>query len=396
MTHARAGESMTRTFDKRSALAFIIAFGIVSLFADAAYEGMRGINGAFLNHLGTSGALVGVIAGGGELCGYLIRLLSGRFAQRTGLYWPMAIFGYALAMAAVPLMALAVNWQTAALFIVLERSGKAIRSPATNTMQSRAGDVIGQGWAFGLQEALDQTGAIIGPLITAFILAKHGNFHAAYAWLAVPALLTMISVLAIALRYGFAGRIDTPAEKAPRDYSRAFWWYAASSAFLGFGFADYALIAFHLVKQDVVAVSTVPIFYALAMGASGAGALAFGRWFDARGLVVLIPAAFIGALATPLAFLGGAWVAFVGVILWGIAIGVQNSMMSASVARLVPEGRRAQAYGLFSALYGVFWFAGSAFLGLLYDYSLTALIAVAMGAQLLSLIPLTRALKNMR
>ena len=387
---------MTKTFDKRSGLAFIIAFGIVSLFADSAYEGMRGINGEFLGSLGASGLVVGVVAGAGELFGYLIRLVSGRIAQKTGLYWPMAIFGYALAMAAVPLMAFAFNWQTAALFVVLERSGKAIRSPATNTMQSRAGDVIGQGWAFGLQEALDQTGAIIGPLITAYILAKHGDFHAAYAWLAVPALLTMISVVAIALRYGYAGQIRETRKRAPRDYSRAFWWYAASAAMLGFGFADFSLIAFHLLKASVVAASTVPIYYAIAMGASGAGALVFGRWFDARGLVVLVPAAFIGAAATPLAFLGGSGAALAGVILWGLAIGVQNALMSASVAKLVPEAMRAQAYGLFSALYGVFWFAGSAILGLLYDRSLPALIAVAVAAQLLSLIPLWRALRNMR
>jgi predicted MFS family arabinose efflux permease len=387
---------MTRTFDKRSGLAFIIAFGIVSLFADSAYEGMRGINGAFLGSLGASGLVVGVVAGAGELFGYLIRLVSGRVAQKTGLYWPMAIFGYGLAMAAVPLMAFAFNWQTAALFVILERSGKAIRSPATNTMQSRAGDVIGQGWAFGLQEALDQTGAIIGPLITAYILAKHGDFHAAYAWLAIPALLTMTSVIVIAVRYAYAGQIRETRKRAPRDYSRAFWWYAASAALLGFGFADFSLIAFHLLKGGVVAAPTVPIYYAIAMGASGAGALVFGRWFDARGLVVLAPAAFIGAAATPLAFLGGSVAALAGVILWGLAMGVQNALMSASVARLVPEAMRAQAYGLFSALYGVFWFAGSALLGLLYDRSLTALICVAVAAQLLSLIPLWRALRNMR
>lgn len=383
-----------RAFDKRSALAFVIAFGVVSLFADAAYEGMRGINGAFLDHLGASGALVGIIAGGGELCGYLIRLLAGRVAQKTGLYWPITIFGYGLSMAAVPLMTFAVNWQTAALFIVLERGGKAIRKPATSTMQSRAGDRIGQGWAFGLHEALDQTGAIAGPLITALILARHGDLRAAYAWLAVPAILTMVSLVVIALRYGFAGKIEAPAKESARDYSRAFWWYAASAALLGFGFADYALIAFHLVKQGVVTLATVPLFYAIAMGVAGAGALVFGRWFDRRGLAVLIPAIFIGALATPLIFLGGAWIALAGVILWGIAIGVQDSMMSASVAKLVPVGARAQAYGLFSALYGVSWFLGSAFLGLLYDHSLTALIAVAVAAQLLSLIPLSQALKK--
>ncbi|HEX4303292.1 MAG TPA: MFS transporter, partial [Rhizomicrobium sp.] len=217
---------MPQQFDKRSATAFIVAFGIVSLFADMAYEGMRGLNGPFLATLGASGAAVGLIAGGGELAGYLIRLVSGRIVQRTGAYWPIAIGGYVLTMAAVPAMAFAFNWQTAALFVVLERTGKAIRSPATNTMQSRAGDLIGQGWAFGLQEALDQTGAVIGPLIAAFILARHGGFHAAYAWLAVPALLTMLTIVAIAVRYAFAGRVEATATQATdAALPRAFWLY---------------------------------------------------------------------------------------------------------------------------------------------------------------------------
>ena len=91
-------------FDKRSALAFIIAFGFVSLFADAAYEGMRSITGPYLALLGASGTAVGIIAGTGELFGYLLRLASGRLAERTGAYWAFAIGGYVVQMAAVPLM----------------------------------------------------------------------------------------------------------------------------------------------------------------------------------------------------------------------------------------------------------------------------------------------------
>jgi len=389
---------MSRTsFDRRSAYAFIVAFGIVSLFADMAYEGMRGLNGEFLGSLGASGTMVGVIAGGGELLGYLLRLVSGRLAQRTGAYWPLAIGGYALTMVAVPAMAFVFSWQAAALFVLLERAGKAMRSPATNTMQSRAGDHIGQGWAFGLQEALDQTGAVIGPLITSFVLARHGDYHAAYAWLAVPAVLTMISVGTIAIRYRFAGHIVQPASghRAPA-LSRTFWLYTLSAALLGFGFADFSLIAFHFAQANIVAKATVPVFYAVAMAASGAGALLFGWLFDRRGLVVLIPVILLGTAATPLVFLGRAMAALAGTLLWGMAFGTQNALTSAAVAKLVPEAMRARAYGLFSAIYGTSWFAGSALLGALYDTSLVLLANVAIAAQLLAIIPLWRVIRTMQ
>jgi hypothetical protein len=300
-------------------------------------------------------------------------------------------------MVAVPAMAFVFSWQAAALFVLLERAGKAMRSPATNTMQSRAGDHIGQGWAFGLQEALDQTGAVIGPLITSFVLARHGDYHAAYAWLAVPAVLTMISVGTIAIRYGFAGHIVQPAsgDGAPA-LSHTFWLYTISAALLGFGFADFSLIAFHFAQANIVAKAVVPIFYAAAMAASGAGALVFGWLFDRRGLVVLIPVILLGTAATPLVFLGQATAALAGTLLWGMAFGTQNALTSASVAKLVPEAMRARAYGLFSAIYGTSWFAGSALLGALYDTSLVLLASVAIAAQLLAIAPLLLVIRSMR
>jgi MFS family permease len=386
-----------QAFDRRGATAFIVAFGIASLFADMAYEGMRGLNGPFLAALGASGTAVGFIAGGGELAGYVIRLFSGRVAQKTGAYWPIAIGGYALSMLAAPLMTFAFNWQTAAVFVVLERTGKAIRSPATNTMQAKAGDHIGQGWAFGLEEALDQTGAVIGPLIAAVILARHGGFHTAYAWLAVPALLTMLTVFTIAVRYRFAGHVVVDATHAPdAALPRAFWLYALSAGLLGFGFADFSLMALHFSRAGIVAPATIPVLYAAAMGASAAGALVFGLWFDRRGMVVLIPAVLLGAMTTPLAFIGGPAEALVGTILWGLATGTQNALMSAGVAKLVPERQRARAYGLFSAIFGVSWFVGSALLGVLYDHSLHALVLVAMLAQLAAVPPLILAANAQR
>lgn len=385
---------MAREFDSKSALAFAVAFGFVSLFADAAYEGMRGISGPFLALLGASGAIVGIVAGGGELAGYLLRLLSGRVAEKTGAYWPIAIAGYVLQMAAVPALALAGSWQMAALFIVLERSGKAVRNPAANLMLSRAGSHIGQGWAFGLHEAMDQTGACGGPLIAAFVLAHHGQYRDAFLWLGVPAALTVLTVISVRLRYGFAGQLHQEHKTQPQGLSPAFWLYAAASALVGFGFVDYPLIAFHFARHGVASPVWIPVFYSAAMLASGAGSLLFGRWFDRRGLVVLVPGLVIGALIAPLSFYGGFAVALLGVLLWGISQGVHDAVMNAAIATFVPEEKRARAYGLFSALYGIAWFVGSAALGLLYDRSLPALVIVSAIAPLLALIPLTLAMRR--
>jgi len=384
-------------FEPRSALAFIVAFGIVSFFADMAYEGMRGIAGPFLATLGASGAAVGVIAGTGELTGYLLRLGSGRLVERTHLYWLVALAGYVVQMAAVPLLAFAGSWWMAAVLIVLERAGKAIRNPAANTMMSRAGEHIGQGWAFGLHEAMDQAGALVGPLIAAFVLARHHDYRMALLWLGVPALLTLVSVASTALRYPYAGRVQAAGKPGVAGgLSRAFWLYTACAGLFAFGFADYSLVAYHFSKAAVVSAAAIPILYAAAMGASGAGSLVFGRWFDRRGLVVLFPGIGLAALAPPLMFLGGAGLAVAGTVLWGVALGVQDAVMSAAIARLVPEQYRARAYGLFPAIYGVAWFVGSAAMGALYDVSLVDLVALASAAQLLAFYPLWLAARAQR
>lgn len=385
-------------FDRRSALAFIVSFGVVSFFADMAYEGMRGITGPYLATLGASGLAVGLIAGTGELVGYLLRLVSGRFAEKTHLYWPITLAGYVIQMAAVPLLALAGNWWIAALLIVMERTGKAVRSPAASTMKSRAGAVIGQGWAFGLHEAMDQIGAMTGPLIAALVLFHHHDYRAAFAWLAIPAALTLVSVAVLRIRFPYAGAVA----KAPAGHdgsaalSRAFWLYAASAGLVAFGFADYPLIAYHYAKAHVVSQTWIPILYAFAMGMAGLGSLVFGRWFDRRGLFVLIPGTVIGAAVAPLVFLGGFDDALFGTILWGVALGIHEAVMSAAVAHLVAEHARARAYGIFTAVFGIAWFAGSALAGGLYDISLPALVLVSVAAQLAGLAPLTAAMRLIR
>jgi len=387
---------MTKTvFDRRSALAFIVALGFVSLFADMAYEGMRSVSGPFLGVLGASAVVVGFVAGTGELAGYMLRLVSGNLAQRTAAYWPITIAGYILQMAAVPLLAFSANWQIAALLIVLERSGKALRNPAGNTMMSHAGEEIGQGWAFGLHEALDQSGALAGPLIAALVLAHHGAYRDAFLWLGIPAALTIASVLLVARLFPQAAALpSTPSDETGARLSRAFWLYSVASALVAFGFADYPLIAFHFGKAHTVPAALVPVFYAAAMGASGASSLAFGRWFDAKGLRVMFAGILTSAFVAPLVFLGGFYAALIGTVLWGIGLGVQGSVMSAAVAKMVPAHARARAFGIFTAIFGVAWFLGSTALGALYDTSRAWLVVLSVAPQLTALIPLSLALST--
>ncbi len=379
-----------------AALRFVVAFGIVSLFADMAYEGMRAIAGPYLALLGASSAMVGLIGGGGELLGYTLRLASGSIADRSRLYWPLTLAGYVVQMLAVPALALARSWPVAAALIVCERIGKATRNPPRNVMLSRAGETLGQGWAFGLHEALDQTGAMVGPLLAALILALRHDYRLAFAWLLVPAGLTLLLVLGVRLRYGEAGHVQAHARAGTRDHARlprAFWWYTLGAALVGFGFADFALVSYHFTLARTVPSAAVPLFYAFAMGAAGLGSLLAGRSYDRRGLVVLLPLTLLGACYAPLVFLGGLWPALAGTLLWGFGLGVHEALMSAVVADMVPVHRRARAYGLFMAFFGLAWFAGSAALGAVYAYSVLATTLLGVAAQTLALLPLWLAVR---
>jgi MFS family permease len=360
-----------------AALKFVVLVGVMSFFADFTYEGSRSIIGPFLAVLGAGAFTVGVVTGFGELLGYGLRLVSGRLSDRTRQFWPITIAGYVLQMSVVPLLALARSWQVAALLIVLERVGKATRNPPRDVMLSHAASEIGYGWAFGLHEALDQFGAMVGPLAIAGVLAvRHGGYRLAFATLAIPAAVMLGLLLVARLLYPRPEEMETnPPDVRTEGMPRVFWIYLAGAALVAAGFADFPLIAFHFQKAGTVSLASTPIFYALAMGVSGVGSLAFGRMFDRVGIRVLIPLTIVSALFAPLVFLGGFWPALIGASLWGIGMGVHESIVPAAVARMVPSQRRASAYGLFTAGYGVAWFLGSAAIGGLLALSTGAVVA---------------------
>jgi len=371
------------------ALKFVLMVGIMSFFADFTYEGSRSITGPYLGLLGASAFAVSVISGAGEFVGYNIRLFSGRRADQTGRYWPITIGGYILQMTVVPLLALAGSWQWAAVLIIAERIGKGIRNPPRDAMLSHAAKDIGYGWAFGLHEALDQFGALFGPLLVALVLAVGDHdYKVAFAVLAIPAAI-MLSLLGVA-RVLYPRPQDltsAPAQVRTQGLPRVFWIYVAGAALAAAGFADFPLIAFHFQRAGTVSATLTPVFYAVAMAVSGTGSLVLGKLFDRAGIGVLIPLTVVSAVYAPLVFLGGFWAVLVGSALWGLGMGVQESLIPAAVAPMVAAGRRASAYGLFTGIYGTAWVAGSIVIGVLVSVSVSGLVAFCMVCEL-AVIPL--------
>jgi len=369
------------------AFRFVLIIGIVNFFADLTYEGARSVVGPFLGSLGASAAIVGFVAGLGELLGYGLRSVSGYFADKTHKYWAITFLGYAINMLAVPALALAGNWPFAAALIITERTGRAIRRPAVEAMLSHAGKSIGQGWVFGLNEALDQTGATLGPLITALVLYRHGDYRHAFAVLLVSALLCLAALFVAWFLHKRPYELEGEAGKPSptRGFRRAYWLYLTAGALIAAGFADFSLISFHFQKAATVPQGLVPIFYAVAMASGAIASLVIGKLLDKLGLPILLVAFGIPVFVAPLVFLHGTAMEFVGMVLWGIGMGAQDSCLKAVLVAVVPSEKRSTAFGIFDTGFGIAWFVGSAIMGLLYDKSILALVIFSMLLQALAL-----------
>ena len=284
---------------------------------------------------------------------------------------------------AVPALALAKDVPTAAVLIVLERFGRATRNPPRDAMLSHAGSEMGFGWAFGLHEALDQLGALFGPLLVAAALAGRGSYRLAFAALLVPMAICLTLVLAARHFYPRPHDLEVRTGNVKTTgLPRVFWLYLAGASLVAAGYADFPLIAYHFTKTSSVTKDWVPVAYAIAMAVSGTGSLVFGRLFDRFGVGLLIPLTVLAAAFAPLVFLGGFWTALIGSALWGLGMGVHESIIPAVVAPMVSPDRRASAYGLFTAGYGVFWFLGSALMGVIYDHSVAATIVFCVTLEL--------------
>ncbi|ACZ42460.1 major facilitator superfamily MFS_1 [Thermobaculum terrenum ATCC BAA-798] len=378
----------TTTTIRSHAFRFIVLVGIVSLFADMTYEGARGIIGPYLAVLGASGAVVGFVAGFGELLGYAFRLVSGYISDRTRQYWLTTILGYVINLGAVPLLALTGNWQLAAILVIAERMGKALRVPARDAMLSHAASQIGTGKGFGIHEALDQIGAVVGPLIVAATLFfTSGSYRTGFAVLAIPAILSIATLIAARVMYPAPHKLEIrQIELETQGLRGVFWVYMLAIGLIAAGYADFPLIAYHFQKANLFSQDAIPILYTVAMGTDALAALFLGALFDRMGMLSLAIGTVLSALFAPLSFLGNAYLSVIGVIMWGIGMGAQESIMRAAVSRMVPADRRGAAFGVFNTGYGLFWFGGSLLMGVLYDISIPLLVLFSVLVQVASVV----------
>lgn len=384
-----------------SPVRFIVGFGMVSALADMVYEGARSIIGPFLASLGASAAVVGLVTGAGEAAALTLRLITGRIADRRANPWTQTVLGYALTAVCVPLLALAGAVPVAALLYNGERVGKAVRTPARDSMLAHASAEMGRGYAFGLHEALDQIGAMAGPLALAAILALGGTWHTGFALLAIPGAAALFMLTRLRRRVPDPSQWEPSATVSEARRLRVetglpaqFWRYAAFSAATMAGFSTWAVLAYHLTVHHLVSEPLLPVLYAVAMAAASAAAVLFGRVYDRiglRGLVVLPPL----AVLVPVLSFSSAPVAFVtGAVVWGAGMGLHDSTLRAAVADLVPSHRRGAGYGSFTAVYGLAWLAGAAITGLLYSHGVGAVTGYVAATQALALLLLVRVLRS--
>ncbi len=375
------------------------------------YEGARSIIGPYLATLGASATVVGLVAGAGEFIGYGLRVVSGYAVGRTGRYWTWTILGYALTVLSVPLIGVTGVMAPALLLYGTERLGKAVRSPAKDTLLSHASVQVGRGNAFGVHQALDQTGAVLGPLLLAAILGwREGDYRLAFAVLAVPGVLVLVLLFWLRHRApdplvyeegppAKAGRVEVgaatmPVELDPQRLPRQFWQYAGTIAVLSCGIASFPLLAYHAQTNGLLTDAQVPLLFAVAMFVDGASGLAMGRVYDRRGPLTLL-AVPVAAAASALAFTHSVLWIWIGVAVWGVVNGVLDSTVKAVVTELVPIRTRAVAFGWLALVRGAGLLAAGGILGVAYDRGIGYAVGLVLSANAAALLGLAVVLRRL-
>ena len=389
------------------AMLFIIFFGIVSLFSDMTHEGASSIRGAYFTILGASAGAIGFVSGLGELIGYSMRYVFGRIADKRKNYWFMTIFGYVIDVLAVPALALVGEngWIAAAILLIIQRMGKAIKKPAKDTIMSFAASQEGVGKSFGIQEMLDQIGAFLGPVLLYLVMLFNTTgttfeiYSTCFAVLAIPGAITIIMLLVTRRKFPNPEKFEPEAKEfVPFEMKKSFKYYIVGISLFAFGFIDYSLVIMHISRNftsiagglaetsSIINSGTIPLLYAGAMLVDAVAALIFGYMYDKKGVKVLVLSTIISAPFSAFVFMGKSVpMVLVGVVLWGIGMGAQESILKAAVTTMVPKSSRATGYGIFECSFGIFWFLGSWLLGVLYDVSVPVMVVVSVAAQLLAI-----------
>ena len=358
----------------------IILLGIVSLMGDVVYEGARGIVPSYLEFLGASYFVVGLAFGLGDFLGYALRLLSGFLADATHAYWVFIFLGYGL-IVSIPFLGFSTSLEIAIILVLLERLGKAFRSPSRDTVLSVISKGIGAGKAFGIHELLDQIGAIIGPLMVAFLMFSSDDYHYTFKFLFIPFVILLAALTYTFKRIGAKTIIEGEKAEGRRKgrLEKAFYIYTLAVLLNTVGLITYALIlgkASEILKPSEQQ-WIVPLIYLLIQGVDASVALIAGYSYDRFGIKVLT-APFILSIFPSLLVMGSSELSTImtAAVFAGLVLGMQESIYRAAVSELTPIYLRGTAYGIFNTAYGVGFLISGAIYGFLMDVN-APLFAVA-------------------
>ncbi|MEV1129016.1 MFS transporter [Agromyces sp. NPDC049794] len=405
----------------------VVGLGFVSLTIDMVSDGAISVSGALLEELGASAVLVGTVTGTATAIALVLRLVTGPWSDRSGSYWAFTIVGYAMSAVSVPLLALtpvlgSASLAAASALLITERTGKAVRGPAKTVLLADAAGAVGRGRGFGVHKLLDQIGAFAGPLVVAGVAGITGALWPAFLVLLIPAAVAMVLLFwlrarvpdpsvyrpattpevggtpfeasADPARMSLAARLSGLAA-IPGRVRTTFLLFAAFAAVTTFGLLSFGIVSYHLAATDLVPIAAVPLVYAAGMATAAVGAILTGWAYDRLGTSVLLGVPLLTAFVPGLALGGTISMVVSGVLIWGLATGVQDSTVKALVADLVPVDQLGSAYGWFAVFQGLGALAGAVAAGALYA-NLPVLVALVAVTQVAASVLLVLVLRRHR
>jgi len=353
----------------------IFLLGLVSLLADATYDGLKSITGQYLGILGASGAVVGAVAGLGECSGHLFRI-SYKASTRKKTSSFFTLLGYSINALVAPLLALSSTWPVAAVLFVFQRFGKAVRRPPRDALLSHLAEKTGPGFGFGTHEALNRIGAVLGPAIVTLILLTQDSYALAFVLLSIPAIASLPALM-LTRKHLPKRNLLTPKPRPKPPLSRPYWRIVAALSLIAGGTIHFSILSYHVQKTALFDPRFVPLLFSLAMATEGLAAIGIGHLYDRFRAKALIPALTLSLLSPPLIFLGSPLILVIGSMLWSVTMAILESLSRALITDFAPPCQRGKAFGMFHCCFALCWLIGSVLTGWLYDRSIPLMIGVA-------------------
>ena len=351
----------------------IWALGFVSLLMDISSELIHSLLPVFMvASLGASMFTVGLIEGVAEATALIVKVFSGALSDYWGKRKPLAVMGYGLGAISKPLFALASSVDFVLTARLLDRIGKGIRGAPRDALVADIAPPDLRGAAFGLRQSLDTVGAFIGPLLAMGLMVLWANDFRAVFWVAVIPAFLAVALLFIGVQEPEkpqgTKRVNPIQRENLKRLSPAYWWVVAIGGVFTLARFSEAFLVLRA-HEGGLPMAFTPLVLIVMNVVYAASAYPFGKLADsmshtrllAIGLVVLI------AADCALAY-SNHWISMsMGIVLWGLHLGLTQGLLATMVADTAPEDLRGTAYGFFNLVSGVALLVASALAGLIWD-----------------------------